>query len=151
MNKNFLRSQLSEKYLLVEAKPHSFYELVDVINSLDENFAAEVDEIVAQMSAVSDVLEDEAQRLRQSFNALLEGVRQAIKRQNPFDELMTDNDPLSDFEHTNGNNFVRVVLSVITDLQAAHYFLHDTAKNMHAEHIELFSIRDLGFTHLFFW
>lgn len=139
MNRNFLRSQLSEKYLLVEAKPHSFYELVDVINSLDENFADEVDEIVAQMSAVSDVLEDEAQRLRQSFNALLEGVRQAIKRHNPFDELMVDNDPLEDFEHTNGNNFVRVVLSVITDLQAAHYFLHDTAKNMHAEHIELFS------------
>jgi len=139
MNRNFLRSQLSENYLLVEAKPHTFYELVDVINGLDEGFAEEVDEIVAQMSAVSDVLEDEAQRLRQSFNSLLEGIRQAIKRHNPFDELMVENDPLEDFSHSNGNNFVRVVLAVITDLQAAHYFLHETAKNMHAEHIELFS------------
>lgn len=139
MNRKFLRSQLSENYLLVEAKPHTFYELVDVINGLDEDFTAEVDEIVAQMSAVSDVLEDEAQRLRQSFNALLEGVRQAIKRHNPFDELMVESDPLEDFSHSNGDNFVRVVLEVITDLQAAHYFLHETAKNMHAEHIELFS------------
>ena len=139
MNKAFLRNQLSENYLLVEAKPHTFYELVDVINSLDEKFAEDIDEIVAQMSAVSDLLEDEAQRLRQSFNSLLEGVRQALKRRNPFDEMMVENDPLDAFEHTSGNNFVRLVLSVITDLLAAHNYLLQTARNMHAEPIHLFS------------
>ncbi len=139
MNNNFLRSQLSENYLLVEAKPHTFYQLVDVINNIDEYFAEDVEEIVSTISAVADILEDEAQRLRQSFNSLLEGVRQAVKKRNPFDELMVENDPLDSFSHTNGNNFVRIVLEVITDLQAAHQYLLRTAKNMHAERIELFS------------
>lgn len=139
MNNNFLKSQLSPNYLLVEAKPHTFYALVDLINSLNDSFIVEVDEIVSEIRDSSDILEDEAQRLRQSFNSLLEGVRQAIRKHNPFDELMTENDPLQGFDHTNGINFIRVVLAVITDLQAAHFKLLDTAKNMHAEHIDLFS------------
>jgi hypothetical protein len=139
MNTEFLRSQLSENYLLVEAKPHTFYQLVDVINSLDIDFSEDIEDIVSSITADADILEDESQRLRQSFNSLLEGVRQASRKRYPFDELMVENDPLEDFSHTNGNNFVRVVLGVITDLQAAHQYLLKTAKNMHAEHIELFS------------
>ena len=139
MNKNFLRSQLSPDYLLVEAKPHTFYALVDIINDLDEKFANDIDDIVANMGAVANVLEDEAGRLRQSFNSLLEGMRQAVRRHNPFDELMTENDPFENFGHSHGNNFVRVVMSVIVDLQAAHNYLLNTAKNMHADPINLFS------------
>lgn len=139
MNNQFLRSQLSDDYLLVEAKPHTFYALVDIINELDEDFASDIEEIVANMTAESDVLEDEAQRLRQSFNSLLEGMRQALRRHNPFDEMMVESDPLRDLQHTAGNNFIRVVLTVIVNLQAAHQYLLRTAKNMHAEHIELFS------------
>jgi len=139
MNNQFLRSQLSDDYLLVEAKPHTFYALVDIINELDEDFASDIEDIVANMTAESDVLEDEAQRLRQSFNSLLEGMRQALRRHNPFDEMMVESDPLRDLQHTAGNNFIRVVLTVIVNLQAAHQYLLRTAKNMHAERIELFS------------
>lgn len=139
MNNKFLRSQLSEDYLLVEAKPHTFYALVDIINELDEDFAEDIEEVVANMTAESDVLEDEAQRLRQSFNSLLEGMRQALRTHNPFDELMVESDPLRDLQHTAGNNFIRVVMTVIVNLLAAHQHLLKTARSMHAEKIELFS------------
>jgi hypothetical protein len=139
MNKNFLQHQLSDNFFLVEAKPHTFYALVDIINDLDESFIEDVNNIIQEMSVASDILEEEAQQLRHSFNSLLEGVRQATKRQNPFDDLTADNDSLKDFAHSSGYNFVRLVLLVITDLQAAHHYLHDTAKNMQVEHITLFS------------
>jgi MoxR-like ATPase len=133
-----LKSQLSKDYLLVEAKPHTFYQLVDLINGLGAEFSTEVDEIVNEVSASCAILENEADDLRQSFNSILEGIRQASKNRPQF-ELSDEVDSLSGFEHTAGNNFIRLVLAVILDLQAGNSYLLETARKLHTEHIHLFS------------
>lgn len=124
----------------IDINPAVFYQLVDIINDAHGGpFAKDVEGVIGDITLLTDVLEDETQRLSQSFESILSEMRHSTRRKNPFNELLTESDPLDDLQMSAGNSFVRVVLEVIGNMRNGFRHLLETSINLRPEKVELLS------------
>ena len=125
---------------LVEMTPRVFYQMVEVVNNAAESsFPADIEGIIEQISVPTETLENETSRLIHAFDSILSEVRKSSRRKNPFEEMMSESDPMDDFRFAAGNSFIQVVLETIGNLRNGFQHLLAMARDLRPEKVELLS------------
>jgi hypothetical protein len=128
---------------LVEMNPRVFYQMVGVVNrAADSDLAADIEGVIEKITIPTEAFENETSRLIHAFDSILSEVRKSSRRKNPFQEMMSESDPMDDFRFAAGNSFIQVVLEAIGNLRNGFQHLLGVARDLRPEKIELLSTNE---------
>jgi len=114
-----------------ELNPTRFYAIVDAMQSVDSQTIEAIDGFLQNLGVLCDNVEGQIENLSKANSALLQEMRQATRRQNPFRSTEEQEDIFADLRHSiSGSNFIRVIFDVMQVMQKALYEVRDTTRGL---------------------
>ncbi len=104
----------------VHIRPTDFYALADLMQGLLTNgeLGPQLEDISIVLNKTVDDFDDDVHTLKQLGRALTEELHNSQRRRNPFASTQEfDSDPFSELSAVTGNNFIRLVISIMGGMQ----------------------------------
>ncbi len=114
-----------------DLNPAKFYAIVEIARSISNEDMKKMQEFTDGVDKAAQQIDQEVAKLARANNAMLEEVRHASRRKNPFSSVEEQDDAFADLRHTaEGTSFIRIIFEVMRVIQAGYRGVLDTARGV---------------------
>jgi hypothetical protein len=114
-----------------DINPTRFYGLIDLMRSIESSKIDKLSKGILSIREASAIMDNEAESLAKSNNAMLQEIRATTRMRNPLEDLENMGNDFRKHKHNlSQNNFLRVAFDVTSRFQHFFRIILDTAENL---------------------